>query len=328
MKVTNAVYREIVPSWDDITLPLKAGTPMSESGQIANGSGAVGIVPQTVTVRPVVPVMRILVGGSVSLAEVNAAYGEELSSAAMQAMSGILFYGPDGTPEPDPLPAVSSGDAGKVLGVGDTGLWEALAVSGGFPEVFVYSGYIVKKAGVSGAENRYTRAELSALLDKYGIAWYKTRLDVESGTYMGSYFALAFIFKIDGGNASVIVIPNGLLGLGGGSITLTGTQTTKVAAPSISVSLPSSGGGSSIIVYADDLNSFTMSELITAFGSGIPVVYVTSDAMYWATSETYDAYESEYILYFGDGSLTFTGGENSHPTVGFGNGGGGMEGGF
>ena len=103
MHVKNAVYEEITPIWSDITLPLKEGTPMNKAGKIVNGSGAAGIVPQTIAVKPVTPSINLLVGGSVSLAEVNAAYGSALTKAAKESMNGIAFFGEDGTPEPDPI---------------------------------------------------------------------------------------------------------------------------------------------------------------------------------------------------------------------------------
>lgn len=137
MHVKNAVYKEIKPGWKGITLPLKAGTPMNAAGQIVNGAGAIGIVPQTIAVKPVTPTINLLVGGSVSLAEVNAAYGSALTKAAKESMNGIAFFGEDGTPEPDPiwkgetipgtLPAVTSTDNGKTLVVTE-GVW---AVGGG-----------------------------------------------------------------------------------------------------------------------------------------------------------------------------------------------------
>ncbi len=139
MHVKNAVYKEIKPGWKGITLPLKAGTPMNAAGQIVNGAGAIGIVPQTITVMPVMPTINLLVGGSVSLAEVNAAYGSALTKAAKESMNGIAFFGEDGTPEPDPiwkgetvpgtLPAVTSTDNGKTLVVTE-GVW-ALGSGGG-----------------------------------------------------------------------------------------------------------------------------------------------------------------------------------------------------
>lgn len=103
MNVKNAVYKEIEMDWGSITLPLKEGTPVSVYGKIANNAGAIGLVPQKVTVLPVVKSMRVLVGGSVSLEEVEAAYGAALNEAAKEAMNGITFYGKYGSPEPDPV---------------------------------------------------------------------------------------------------------------------------------------------------------------------------------------------------------------------------------
>lgn len=103
MNVKNAVYREISPIWDEITLPLKSGTPMSKNGKVANGADAIGIVPQTIDVLPVTPSINLIVGGSVSLAEVEAACGFALAKEAKESMNGIAFYGEDGTPEPNPV---------------------------------------------------------------------------------------------------------------------------------------------------------------------------------------------------------------------------------
>lgn len=103
MYVKNAVYKEIEMDWASITLPLKEGTPVNVYGKIENGAGAIGLVPQKVTVLPVVKAMRVLVGGSVSLPEVEAAYGATLNEAAKEAMNGITFYGKYGSPEPDPV---------------------------------------------------------------------------------------------------------------------------------------------------------------------------------------------------------------------------------
>ena len=100
LRIDNGVYTMIEPfPWDDTTLPLKAGTPMSEAGVVANGSTAIGIVPETVSVRPPVGGLRLLVGGDVIRMEVEASYGETLSDDALEAMNGIRFYNELGRPE-------------------------------------------------------------------------------------------------------------------------------------------------------------------------------------------------------------------------------------
>ena len=96
-EVKNGVYQPVKIAWAGITLPLKAGTPVSLAGAVSNNGNAIGIVPQTVTVLPVIPEMNILVGGDVDLAECQASYGAEYDDAAIQAMDGIRFF-KDGTP--------------------------------------------------------------------------------------------------------------------------------------------------------------------------------------------------------------------------------------
>lgn len=101
MNIKNVVYRSISIDWARVTLPLKAGSPIGLSGIVSNSANAVGIVPQTYTKRPVLDSIYIVTGGDVQLAEVQRAYGSALSADALAAMSGIRFYGADGTPTPD-----------------------------------------------------------------------------------------------------------------------------------------------------------------------------------------------------------------------------------
>lgn len=112
--VKNAVYKPITLAWDEITLPLKAGTPISLSGRIANNAAAVGIVPQTIDILPVIPEVNILVGGNVELAEVNESFGSELEDDARHAMSGIVFYGAAGIPDPNQTGGSEGGESGKL----------------------------------------------------------------------------------------------------------------------------------------------------------------------------------------------------------------------
>lgn len=94
MRIDNGVYRSIKVDWSDITLPLKAGTPMALDGTISNDADAIGLVPQDVIEATVqLPeYIYILVGGEVYLPEVEALSGLELDDAALSAMGGIRFY--------------------------------------------------------------------------------------------------------------------------------------------------------------------------------------------------------------------------------------------
>lgn len=111
INIQYGIYEPVTIAWSGITLPLKAGTPISAAGAIANSSSAVGLVPQDVTIQPLFPKLNILVGGVVNLAEVNASYGTDLADAAKQAMSGITFYGSDLTPTPDPVYTIPDASA-------------------------------------------------------------------------------------------------------------------------------------------------------------------------------------------------------------------------
>lgn len=110
--VKNGKYLSVKMDWDNITLPLNAGTPVSLDGAIANDDTAIGIVPQTVTVKPIIPEIYILNGGDVDLDEIEAAFGDELDEAAIAAMDGIRFWGANGTPVDKPS---SGGGGGGVL---------------------------------------------------------------------------------------------------------------------------------------------------------------------------------------------------------------------
>lgn len=94
--------------------PVKAGTPLDLAGNEANSSAAVGIVPQTITERPAMGKVTLLVGGDVELAEVEKEYGAALTEAAVKAMHGINFYRPDGHIAGAVVPAASLSAAGVV----------------------------------------------------------------------------------------------------------------------------------------------------------------------------------------------------------------------
>lgn len=98
MKINNAVVEPVAIKWDNITLPLKEGTPISIGGNVANDGTAMGLVIVTVTEKPVVsPVIQLLVSGDVDLEEVEKSFGSALEHSAKAAMSGIRFHKADGT---------------------------------------------------------------------------------------------------------------------------------------------------------------------------------------------------------------------------------------
>ena len=116
MRVNNEVYTAVKIKWDGITLPLKAGTPVNIGGNIANGSTAIGLVPQNYFVRPIASdEINILVGGDVDLAEVEKSSGLTLTTDAKAGMSGIKFHLPDGSVNSSyTLPAASDSTLGGV----------------------------------------------------------------------------------------------------------------------------------------------------------------------------------------------------------------------
>ena len=98
MNISHGIYADTKIAWHTLELPLKAGTPMSIAGVVANGADAFGIVPQTITHIPLTGMAQLLIGGEVSLVEVEKAYGAQLTEDAIKAMSGIIFYAADGRP--------------------------------------------------------------------------------------------------------------------------------------------------------------------------------------------------------------------------------------
>ena len=94
MKISNPTYRTIPIRANTITFPLKEGTPMNQHGNIANDETAIGLITQTLE-QPQ-PSVDILVAGDVYLDEVEKAYGASLTEDAINALTGIFFYKPDG----------------------------------------------------------------------------------------------------------------------------------------------------------------------------------------------------------------------------------------
>lgn len=108
MDIKNGIYMPIELKWSSITLPLKAGSPIRATGVVANNGYAIGLVPQTITVKPDLPGIYLLIGGEVSLPEVEASY-DTLDKEAKAAMKGITFRKADGTIDDSSNPTMKAG---------------------------------------------------------------------------------------------------------------------------------------------------------------------------------------------------------------------------
>lgn len=86
-------YEEVVMNWDSYTYPIAVGTPVSVDGVLADNSSAHGLIARTVFAKPDGgDTLKIMTGGFIDMEEIVAGYGQELSSAAVQALCGIHFY--------------------------------------------------------------------------------------------------------------------------------------------------------------------------------------------------------------------------------------------
>ena len=129
MNISNGVYKSIRMNWGAFTFPVPEGTPVSAAGIEANNESAIGILPQSVQLKPLIPDCYVLVSGAVA----DMSY--ELSDKAVSAMAGIDFVDiPNASG--GGLPAVTSDDNGDVLTVVD-GVWDKAAPSGGLPDVTI-----------------------------------------------------------------------------------------------------------------------------------------------------------------------------------------------
>lgn len=98
MRIYNATYKNVTLDWENVTLPINEGSPISADGKVSNDSDAIGLCPRYIWQEPLedknVP---ILIGGDVVLPEVEAEYGTKLTDDALASMGGINFYEDDGS---------------------------------------------------------------------------------------------------------------------------------------------------------------------------------------------------------------------------------------
>ena len=97
MNALNTKFKSVRMNWDSITFPLLQGTPIGADGTIQDDEDAIGLVMTSLTERPIMPNIDILVAGDIDAREIvyNAPTG--LSDEAKNALSNIWIYGADGS---------------------------------------------------------------------------------------------------------------------------------------------------------------------------------------------------------------------------------------
>ena len=158
MNISNGLYKEVEINWQAITLPLKAGTPIGASGIIANNGSAVGLIPQTITKRPLMPNVYILVAGEVDSAEVNAESGMTISNDAKKALSAIIFRAGNGQPTPPVVHDASDLAYASKTKVGVVLIGNGLSISGPVVAVQAKANGGIKVSGNNGVELEAAKA--------------------------------------------------------------------------------------------------------------------------------------------------------------------------
>lgn len=96
MRLANGVYKSIKVDWDNVTLPLKEGTPVSECGVEVNNGDAIGLIPRTYEMREPEKIF-VICGGDMDLEDVETVYGYTLTDEVKSALRGIRFHKADGS---------------------------------------------------------------------------------------------------------------------------------------------------------------------------------------------------------------------------------------
>lgn len=153
----------VVPDWSSITGDLKAGTPISIKGAVANGEAAIGLVAGDTAHGAEYAV--VVTAGVVDLNAASASYGSTVSDDVVQALDNVTFIygGKVYAVTPSELPSVSASDNGKVLTVA-SGAWSAQQPSGGGAPCVVLN-YDNLSGDVSCS---HTASQLAAICTQYG----------------------------------------------------------------------------------------------------------------------------------------------------------------
>ena len=140
--------RQLQFPWADAEmLVLKAGTPLDEHGNVANGDTAIGIVAQDVPQDWGRFIARdgkfygkceVIVAGYVDLASAEASFGQAYTDALKEKLSDIVFVD-ESLGGGGGLPEIGEGDDGKVLTVDDGEAVWAEASGGGAPFIATFT---------------------------------------------------------------------------------------------------------------------------------------------------------------------------------------------
>ena len=93
MNVQNYKLKPVTINWSSITLPLLAGTPIGADGTIQNDGDAIGLVIDTITVRPLFDSIYVLIAGDIDEADIEY---DSLDDAAIAALGGIRIFDENG----------------------------------------------------------------------------------------------------------------------------------------------------------------------------------------------------------------------------------------
>lgn len=145
----------VVPDWSSITGDLKAGTPISIKGAVANDEAAIGLVAGDTAHGAEYAV--VVTAGVVDLNAASASYGSTISDDVVQALDNVTFiyggkvYAVSGSSLPD----YSQASDGDVLGI-ESGVPGWVTPSGGGGALVVTFG------GSYGLTPDKTNAEIAA----------------------------------------------------------------------------------------------------------------------------------------------------------------------